>query len=462
VSGPKLSVIVIVHDMEREAPRTLLSLSAAYQRDIAADDYEVIVVDNGSRVPFVPASVAGLGGNFRFVRLDPAPPSPARAINVGLAQARGEVIGVMIDGARMASPRVLHFALGGARLYPRSIVATLGWYLGSDFQSHAVTCGYNAQQEDALLESIGWPADGYRLFEISTPDESSVDAFLAGPSGPTPTPPLPRIFESNALFANRGTWDLLNGFDERFASPGGGLLSFDTFRRAMDLPDARLVLLLGEATFHQVHGGIATNAAPARFHERYPMWAAEYQAIRGRPFEFVKLSHTPTCLGTLHPHAMARLARTAIDPTRPWPLRPLGPAFDLWNWPDAQRDPPSDPTLAALVSLMRQEFKAGRYDAVTAIARMMRTRAPLEPEPLRLLRYLAPYFDERAARPRDRDARFYLGVGRAHRILGEEELAMAAFRDALARDPSLREAKDAVLAGNSFEEAPGGLRRNHA
>ncbi|MBV9065146.1 MAG: glycosyltransferase, partial [Methylobacteriaceae bacterium] len=45
---PQISVIVVVYNIPREAPRTLYSLSAAYQQNIAAEDYEVIVVDNGS------------------------------------------------------------------------------------------------------------------------------------------------------------------------------------------------------------------------------------------------------------------------------------------------------------------------------------------------------------------------------------------------------------------------------
>ena len=47
-----VSVVVVVYNMPREAPRTLHSLSASYQRHIDADDYEVIVVDNGSNPPF--------------------------------------------------------------------------------------------------------------------------------------------------------------------------------------------------------------------------------------------------------------------------------------------------------------------------------------------------------------------------------------------------------------------------
>src|ERR1700721_779016 len=90
---PELSVVVVVHNMAREAPRTLYSLSAAYQRHIAADDYEIIAAANGPTPPFDAKVIDGLDGNFRLLRLDPAPASPARAINRGLAGARGKVVG---------------------------------------------------------------------------------------------------------------------------------------------------------------------------------------------------------------------------------------------------------------------------------------------------------------------------------------------------------------------------------
>jgi GT2 family glycosyltransferase len=38
---PDVSVVVVVYNMAREAPRTLHSLSAGYQRHIDPDDYEV-------------------------------------------------------------------------------------------------------------------------------------------------------------------------------------------------------------------------------------------------------------------------------------------------------------------------------------------------------------------------------------------------------------------------------------
>ncbi len=71
-------------------------------------------------------------------------------------------------------------------------------------------------------------------------DESSVDGWLAP------------ISESNGLFMRRATWELFGGLDERFDSPGGGIINLDTFRRAAELSDAELVVLLGEGTFHQL------------------------------------------------------------------------------------------------------------------------------------------------------------------------------------------------------------------
>src|SRR6202140_922355 len=208
--------------MAREAPRTLYSLSADYQRHIDPEEYEVIVVDNGSDAPVDPKLVEGLAGNFRLIRIDPASPSPAQAINRGLAEARGEIIGVMIDGARITTPGLLHFARHGARLYDEAVVATLGWYLGHDLQGWSKGEGYDHAREDALLDSIDWPHDGYRLFEIGTMDESSVDGWFQP------------IAESNALFLRRELWELLGGVDERFTAPGGGLLNLDTFSRVLE------------------------------------------------------------------------------------------------------------------------------------------------------------------------------------------------------------------------------------
>ncbi len=439
---PDLSVIVVVHNMTREAPRTLLSLSTRCQREIAADEYEVIVVDNGSAPPLDPAMVEQLPGHFRLIRIDPAPPSPAYAVNRGLAAARGRVIGVMVDGARLVTPGLLHFARHGVALHARAVVATLGWYLGQDYQSLAVKDGYDAAREDALLDGIRWPEDGYRLFEVSTLGEASLAGWFPELNASSET-----LSESNALFLSRESWDALGGYDERFDLPGGGFVNLDTFRRALELPDARLVLLLGEATFHQVHGGTATNAPPEVFRTKLREWMVQYMKIRGRPWTAPTPAHPPTYLGPLPRAALARFVRGAIDPVRRNRLQPLGPAFDLWSWPDPPSPRSADPVIAALVDLMRTEFHAGRYDAVAVIARLARAHAPHAPEPLRILPLVAPYFDEREWKyPAPRGARFHLAVGKALLAIGERERASAAFRAALDVDPDLTEARE--LAGS--------------
>jgi len=84
--------------------------------------------------------------------------------------------------------------------------------------------------------------------------------------------------ESSSLFMSRELWGELGGLDERFALPGGGLVNHDLYRRACFLDDGQLVVVLGEGTFHQIHGGAATSAQLTTERMR-----ADYEAIRGEP-----------------------------------------------------------------------------------------------------------------------------------------------------------------------------------
>jgi glycosyltransferase involved in cell wall biosynthesis len=264
----KLSVVVVVYNSPREAPRTLFSLSPVYQQGIAADDYEVIVVENGSTKPLDPIQVTQLGSNFKYYYLDNASPSPARAGNFGIQKSQGEVVGLMIDGARICTPGLLHQSLAGTRMYNRAVVASLGFYLGEGYQRVSIMRGYNQREEDCLLEKIGWPRDGYRLFEVGSIDESSHW--------------IETLTESNAIFLRKELWAEMEGIDERFDQPGGGLVNHDTFVRACELPNSELVIIFGEGTFHQVHNGVATNA-PTDLHEKNCIqWQKQYLEIRGK------------------------------------------------------------------------------------------------------------------------------------------------------------------------------------
>ena len=87
---PKISFVVIVYDMPRQAENTLLSLCAGYQDGADPDDYEVIVVENASQRNLPPELVDSLPDNYHYFLRHTDETSPVNAINYGAEQARGE------------------------------------------------------------------------------------------------------------------------------------------------------------------------------------------------------------------------------------------------------------------------------------------------------------------------------------------------------------------------------------
>ncbi|HKA52420.1 MAG TPA: glycosyltransferase family A protein [Candidatus Binatia bacterium] len=297
---PTLSVVVIIYNMHREAPRTLYSLSAQYQQGISAGDYEVIVVDNGSVPPFPAEQVREQAGRFAYFYIDQARPSPAGAVNFGVRQSRGAYVGIMIDGARIASPGLLHYALRAFRAFRNPVVTTLAWHLGPAIHRQAVKrFGYSRHMEDQLLERIRWPEDGYRLFEIATLAGSSRGGWFAPKS------------ESSSLFLHRKSFDRLGGYDERFDQPGGGLVNIDTYIRACELPNSELVMLLGEGTFHQMHGGAMTGATQEESRQKLALWTAQYTALRNAPLR-IPLKE-PHYIGHVPPAVLPSVLTSAQD-----------------------------------------------------------------------------------------------------------------------------------------------------
>jgi hypothetical protein len=410
----------------------MVSLSAGYQRGLNPDDYEVVVVDNGSKSCLDESLWAGLAGDFQLVTVEDPVPSPARAANLGLARARGDVIGLMIDGARLATPGLIHFARRATELYDCSVVTTLGWMLGYDSrQRWAVDSGYTTEEESELLESIAWPDDGYRLFEIAAPDGSSADGGFAP------------IGESTALFLRRSHWETLEGLEERFSQPGGGLVNLDLYRRAVELPGARAVILLGEGAFHQWHEGAASGASIETFPETFQAWTEEYQKIRGRTWVSPR-PMAPAFLGTLPRPALRHFVRAAIRPVRSQAGSAAG-AMNLLEWYTGDVRKADDPTAARLVHLVMAEIEQGRFSAASAAARIARASRHADEVTLRLLSLFSPYFPGRDPEPSE-VSDVALARGDAYRIVGDEPNATAQYRAALTLDPSLVRAHQGLAA----------------
>jgi hypothetical protein len=270
---PRLSVILVVHDMPREAPRTVRSLLPEYQRGMATDEYEILIIENGSKKPIPEAEVRRFPRNVHYHYLEDPPPSPAHAINFGAARATGEVLAIMIDGACLASPGALEAGLRPFRSFPNPVVVTRYFVLGWGLQRQTMLEGYDATREDELLSSIEWPKDGYRLFEVSSP------LTFGGPTEHW----LTSWFESNCLFLYKKTFERIGGADERFDFPGGGLVNIDFFVNASELPGAQPICVIGEGVFHQIHGGITSNTPAEDARAKELLYKAQYETLRGRP-----------------------------------------------------------------------------------------------------------------------------------------------------------------------------------
>jgi glycosyltransferase involved in cell wall biosynthesis len=295
VNTPKVSVVACSYNMARELPRTIRSLSPVMQRGVEPSDYEIIIVDNGSTEPFDEDACRRFGADLRLIRIPSASASrsPAQAVNIGIREARGDLVGVLIDGARMASPGLVGLAAMAGKIAERSVILTLGFHLGSVVQMESVLRGYGQEEEDRLLAQSGWTEDGYRLFDISVLAGSSRGGWFSS------------INESNAIFIRKALWNELGGFEERFQSPGGGLVNLDTLARAVKLPDSVVITLLGEGTFHQVHGGVATNTVD----NLIDLFQTEYCEIRGRPLE--EPSYRSLYFGSVPANALASIASSA-------------------------------------------------------------------------------------------------------------------------------------------------------
>ncbi|MFT5484602.1 MAG: glycosyltransferase involved in cell wall biosynthesis [Halieaceae bacterium] len=273
---PLLSIVLIVYKMPAQALRTLESLSVKYQQGVSQQDYEVIVMENASSDLLGEEQALQYPGNFRYFLREESLPTPVPAVLFGVEQAKSDLLGIMVDGARMASPGLVAQIIAASRSNPEAVISVPGYHLGSMLQQEAVSQGYDETVENQLLAGISWPEDGYRLFDISVLS-GSCRAGVFRPNA-----------ESNCLCIPRQLWNAVGGMDPRFTETGGGQANPDLYKRVCEHGDTTLLVIPGEGTFHQFHGGVTTGTAPVEREQHMQNHFEQYKSIRGEYFQSPK------------------------------------------------------------------------------------------------------------------------------------------------------------------------------
>jgi hypothetical protein len=267
--------------MPRQAMNTLYSFSAAYQKNVAVDDYEVIVVENHSMHNLNRKEVLSLGSNFHYFLRDEKGVSPVPAVNFAFEQARGQYIGLSIDGARLVTPRVIEYAMLAFDIHKHALVMVPGYHLGEQDQKFHLDSGHSEEKEIARLKELDWRAYGYRLFQFATWSSSNQRGYFQP------------MQECSCIFASAKDFEKIGRADSRFALPGGGSINLHIYRSLGMLPQSKLFVLPGEGSFHQFHGGVTTQQHSnhearqvllKQFDQQLnELWQGEFKALTREP-----------------------------------------------------------------------------------------------------------------------------------------------------------------------------------
>jgi len=301
--------------MSAQLDKTLQTLAPDFQRGVTAQDYEVVVVENNSADPLPPQKVANLPANFRYLLREETAVSPVYAINEAFSMCRAPYICLMIDGARMVSPGIIHHALMAHAISENAIVAVPGYHLGHQEQ-HLVEGGKNqATAEAELLASVDWQRDGYELFKLSTFSGANSHGYLHP------------LMECNCLFASAENYTAIGHADTRFLLHGGGSINLHMYRALGMLPGTQLFVLPGEGSFHQYHGGVTTSSYAERAKE---IESHRVQLHSFWPEGFSSLRRESTLLGRIPPQAQPFLIHS-LERAQKRHKRLLNQGKDPWE-----------------------------------------------------------------------------------------------------------------------------------
>ncbi|HVU02795.1 MAG TPA: hypothetical protein VHE30_13640 [Polyangiaceae bacterium] len=317
---PRLSFLVVVYGIPRQAENTLYSLSTRHQRNCSEAEYEIVVVENRSAALLGEERALSFGRNVRYHLRDEPGVSPVPALNFAFEQSRGEMVGLLIDGARMATPRLVEHVLAARGLSERPLVVAPGYHLGPEPQYLSAPKGYDESVEREMLGRIAWKTDGYALFDVACFDDTNENG-LVNP-----------FLESTCLSCPRECFEEIGRADPRFVSSGGGIVNLDLFERLCRLPRTRLIVLCGEGAFHQYHGG-TSSSGDANRERKLAAFRAEYERVRGRPFR--GFDREPLLFGVLPPQAQPFILKSVdFGLLRFGIVREWGVPF--WNDPEVK------------------------------------------------------------------------------------------------------------------------------
>jgi hypothetical protein len=244
----RCSVISYLKTLSPQGRRALFTLGAEYQRGVAADEYEVIVLLDDQADPDDADAIRRMGPNYRLIRFAQEYAPPWEAINFAVGEARAPAVICCTDGERLLSPGVVRYSLAALNSCSHPLVYALDL--------------------DAALPAGGeqgpWQQNGYLLF-------GAVDAGSRTPRGF-----FSRVQESSCCARKKRHYLEWGGIDERFRLPCGGLAVADLFDRVEQDKRFSPILLLGEAAFRQ---------QPVKKKGMEEVCRQEYFAIRGRPFD---------------------------------------------------------------------------------------------------------------------------------------------------------------------------------
>ena len=74
--------------------------------------------------------------------------------------------------------------------------------------------------------------------------------------------------------------------------------NLDLYKRLLDPPGVPFYLLFGEGSFHQFHGGVATNVPATE--KMWDKFDDEYERLRGSRFDLIGYPKKPRVLGELN------------------------------------------------------------------------------------------------------------------------------------------------------------------